>query len=249
MNILAIETSTEKCSAALVVEKEGRRVYFESVDSNSAAIDSQQTRRSSSNEILPMIDALLAEAALHPSQLTALAFGCGPGSFTGLRVAAGIVQGIALAHDLSVIPVSSLQAMAQSAYKTYGCSTVWTAIDAHVQSFYWSIFALEKEKNETEIMMPIIQETLVPVSDWTMPEEKDVKTSALCVGSGWHYLQETLEKTQKIWKMGYPTARAIVDLALTEYYQSQQVSSEKALPAYLHEPYYVYNKHFNQGKL
>lgn len=243
MNLLSIETSTEICSVALCIEKKGVRTY----------LDSTQSGQSSSNHILPMIEALLADAELNPSQLTAIAFGRGPGSFTGLRVAAGVVQGIALAHDLPVIPVSSLQAMAQAAYQTYGCSVVMAAIDAHVQSFYYGNFILNKDKNGIEIMIPILSETLVQVSHGIMPDEPEISDeidakNILYMGSGWHYFQETLGKKQKIWKAGHPSARAVIDLALIKYYQEQSVSAEKALPVYLHEPYYAYNKHFNQGK-
>lgn len=239
MNLLAIETSTAICSVALCVEIQGVRTYF----------DSTQSGQSSSNHILPMIDALLAEAELNAAQLTSIAFGRGPGSFTGLRVAAGVVQGIALAYDLPVIPVSSLQAMAQSAYQMYGCSMVLAAIDAHVQSFYCGNFVLQKDKNKSEMMTSILPEALIQVNQWIMPDEIDSKTNAFYVGSGWHYFQEALKRKQKIWKAGHPTARAVLDLALTEDYQQPVVLPEKALPVYLHEPYYAYNKHFNQGKL
>ena len=100
MNVLAIETATEACSAAVLLSN-GRLVERFTL-----------TERSHSELILPMIDEVLAEAKLTVAQLDGLAFGRGPGGFTGVRVAAGVIQGLAFGAGLKVAPVSSLEAVA-----------------------------------------------------------------------------------------------------------------------------------------
>lgn len=100
MKLLAVETSTEACSAALLID-------------GAVAERFEVSPQKHTRLILPMIDALMAEAGLMPQQLDALAFSRGPGSFTGVRIATGIIQGIAFGADLPVVPVSTLAAIAQ----------------------------------------------------------------------------------------------------------------------------------------
>src|SRR5690554_2590516 len=102
MKILAIETATEACSAALLIDD--------------AILERYELAPQRHNRlILPMIESLLAEAGIKISQVDAVAFGRGPGSFTGVRIAAGVAQGIAFGADLPVVPVSTLAALAQDA--------------------------------------------------------------------------------------------------------------------------------------
>jgi tRNA threonylcarbamoyladenosine biosynthesis protein TsaB len=100
MKLLAVETSTEACSAALYIDG--------IVNERFELAPKEHTKL-----ILPMIDSLMSDAGLKPQQLDALAFSRGPGSFTGVRIATGVIQGIALGADLPVVPVSTLAAIAQ----------------------------------------------------------------------------------------------------------------------------------------
>ena len=104
--VLALETSTAACSIALTV----RGVVHS---------DHRIVPREHNRLVLPMIDSLLASAGVDRRELDAIAFGRGPGSFTGVRIAAGIAQGIALGLSLPVVPVSSLAALAQAAVETH----------------------------------------------------------------------------------------------------------------------------------
>ncbi len=129
MKILAIDTSTEACSAALLIDGEVTSQY-------------QLAPREHSRLILKIIDKLLADADVSVSSLDAIAFGRGPGSFMGLRIAAGVVQGIAFAHDIPVIPISTLKAMAQRAYEQTNIENVLVAIDARMDEVYWGAYTL-----------------------------------------------------------------------------------------------------------
>jgi tRNA threonylcarbamoyladenosine biosynthesis protein TsaB len=130
MKFLALDTSSARCSAALWQDGE---LLQQSTD----------TARDHARLILPMIDALLAGAGLGLRQLDGIAFGRGPGSFTGLRIAAAVTQGLAAGADLPVLPVSDLRALAAQARDAapvlregllLGC------MDARMGEIYWGVF-------------------------------------------------------------------------------------------------------------
>ncbi|MFO1393288.1 MAG: tRNA (adenosine(37)-N6)-threonylcarbamoyltransferase complex dimerization subunit type 1 TsaB [Steroidobacteraceae bacterium] len=126
MRLLALDTSTEACSAALLLGAEMRLRFT-------------LTERSHAELILPMIDSLLAEAAIAIDDLDAIAFGRGPGGFTGLRIAAGVAQGLAYGAGLPVAPVSSLAATAELVRAGRG-ETILVCNDARMGESYWAIF-------------------------------------------------------------------------------------------------------------
>jgi tRNA threonylcarbamoyladenosine biosynthesis protein TsaB len=127
LRVLAIDTSTEACSAALQLADGEVRLRC------------TLTERSHAELILPMVDALLAESDLRLAQLDGLAFGRGPGGFTGLRVAAGVVQGLAFGAGLPVAPVSSLAAVARLAEVPAG-EGILVCNDARMGEVYWACF-------------------------------------------------------------------------------------------------------------
>jgi tRNA threonylcarbamoyladenosine biosynthesis protein TsaB len=133
--LLAIDTSTDACSIALLADGTVHR-------------DHRVEARAHARLILPMIDALLSRAAVSRSSLDGISFGCGPGSFTGLRIAASVVQGIAWPLGLPVFPRSSLELLARSAAAEAGDRTeqaagVLTLMDARMDEVYWNLFVRE----------------------------------------------------------------------------------------------------------
>ena len=219
MKILAVETATEACSAALSVEGEIIERYTVSP-------------REHSRLILPMLESLLSEAELALNQLDALAFGRGPGSFTGVRIAAGVIQGVAFGADLPVAPVSTLAAMAQDVFSKTGETTAFTALDARMGEVYWGVY----QKNEDGYASLWGEEVVIHSSEVLFPEEG----SGAGVGSGWRNDRDDLMNrlSQRITSMDstlLPRAGSVARLAVKGYLEKQWVSAEKALPVYLRD--------------
>ncbi|MFZ6746618.1 tRNA (adenosine(37)-N6)-threonylcarbamoyltransferase complex dimerization subunit type 1 TsaB [Undibacterium sp. JH2W] len=140
--ILAIETSTELATAALLTDS----------DMFIRELSGVQTH---SQGILPAIQALLLEAGVRLQDCDAIAFGCGPGAFTGIRTACGIVQGLAYGADLPVVPVVSLLAMAEVAREQVTASEFVCILDARMNEVYWAQYRLS-ETGWQEISVPAL---------------------------------------------------------------------------------------------
>src|SRR5690554_5815499 len=125
--LLALDTATEACSAALL--HEGRVFHCAEV-----------VPREHAQRLLPMIESLLQQAQIQLEQVDALVFGRGPGAFTGVRIATGMVQGLAFATGKPVIGISNLAALAQRAYREHGATQVCAAIDARMDEVYWGCY-------------------------------------------------------------------------------------------------------------
>ncbi|MGD2118217.1 MAG: tRNA (adenosine(37)-N6)-threonylcarbamoyltransferase complex dimerization subunit type 1 TsaB [Chromatiales bacterium] len=217
MKLLALDTATEACSAALLIDGEMLERF-------------EVQPRKHAELILPMLDSLLAEAQLSLSQIDAIAFGRGPGAFTGVRIATGVVQGIAYAADLPVAPVSTLQALAQRAFADFAAERVLAAFDARMEEVYWAAYELDGQQlmrlRDEELVIRPQQLQLQYEGDW------------LAAGSGWQtyqqQLSDSLQTTVSRIEAGLITRAREVALLGADLYQSDQlVSAEQALPVYL----------------
>lgn len=133
--LLALDTATEICAVALVRDAE----VIERVEH----VDQRHSQR-----LIPMAQSLLAEAGIGLSALDAVAFGAGPGSFTGLRIACGVAQGLAYAIDRPVVAVGNLEALALDAARAVpGARRVATAIDARMGECYWAVFQVHRGRD------------------------------------------------------------------------------------------------------
>lgn len=218
LKILAIETATAGCSVALQCNADTLE-RFEVAPQRHAEL------------ILPMIDSLLSAAGIGLKQLDAIAVGQGPGSFMGVRIAAGVAQGLAFGADLPVIPVSTLQTLAQTTYRQFFHQKVIAGWDARMQAIYWGVYSLGDHK----LMTAIKSDALNAPSEVQFPE--DPKDWFLA-GNAWqayrHQLTPMLTSFPGIVDI-YPQAGAMIDIAAV-YYQEGKICSPTALePVYLRD--------------
>lgn len=222
MNILAVDTATEACSAALMINA--------GADAPLIAAKYELAPREHSRLILQMIDSLLLENDLKITDIDAIAFGRGPGSFMGLRIAAGVVQGIAFAHDIPVIPVSTLKAIAQRVHDMTGSDHVLAAIDARMDEVYWAAYYLDNGKWQLDAEECVISPEMVE-----LPEQAANWTAA---GSGWASYADRLLAGSNVTLNAvladcFPSAQAMLKLAAEELKAGNTVTAAQAIPVYL----------------
>lgn len=219
MKLLAIETATEACSAAL---------YIDGVISERYEV----APRRHAELILSMMEELLAEAELKLPQLDALAFGRGPGSFTGVRIATGVIQGAAFGAELPVVPVSTLAALAQRYFRMSGARRILPAFDARMQEIYWAAY----EAADDNLV------SLVGAEQVATPELVELpKGEGWCgVGTGWATYSEVLaqrmgERLSAVEADLFCSAQDVAQLAVRGYDAGEMVAAEQALPVYLRD--------------
>ena len=209
MKVLALETANEQCSVCIA--EDNQELYFQ-LDARAKA----QTQT-----ILPLIEQGFKELGIQATDLTAIAFSRGPGSFSGVRINAAVTQALAWSHDLPVIPVSTLQALAQAAYRLHGLTAVTAVLDARMNEVYIASFQL----NEQGIMHAVDAEQLLDYQ-----QAAQVAQFTL-VGSGSALIKpEALE-----FKDIMATAQDIAQIARVAAQQQQWVAAEQALPVYLRD--------------
>ncbi|MGJ0485404.1 MAG: tRNA (adenosine(37)-N6)-threonylcarbamoyltransferase complex dimerization subunit type 1 TsaB [Methylomicrobium sp.] len=218
MKLLAVETATEACSAALYLDGEVIERY-------------QVSPRDHAQLILPMVDGLMSEAGLQLADLDALAFGRGPGSFTGVRIATGVIHGIALGSELRVVPVSTLAAVAQEFFDRNGerCDTAFTAMDARMGEIYFAVY----RRDASGFAELLGEEKVMPAESVIFP---DVYGAG--IGTGWGVYQTVLAdklagQIDFIETGNLPRAGAIARLGARGFAQGLAVDIEDAQPVYL----------------
>ncbi|MCH7307738.1 tRNA (adenosine(37)-N6)-threonylcarbamoyltransferase complex dimerization subunit type 1 TsaB [Acinetobacter sp. NIPH 1852] len=220
MKLLALETANEQCSVSLIDATQ--ELYFQ-LDGRAKA----QTQT-----ILPLIEQALLQTQNQLKDLTAIAFSRGPGSFSGVRINAAVAQALAWSHDLPVIPVSSLQALAQAAYRLHGLTQVTAVLDARMQEVYIANFSLD----EQGAMRAVDDEKLLRY------EHASTYCKYIAVGSGAALIQS--EKTQS--QAVVATAQDIASIAMVYAAEQKWVDAAYALPVYLRDD--AWKKIPEQGK-
>lgn len=213
MKILALDTATEACSVAL---------YHNGETLAQIAYCPQQQ----SQQLLPMVQALLGEAQTTLTQLDYLAFTRGPGSFTGVRIAVSMAQGLAFGADLPVIGISTLAALAQQAISEAGEQQVAVALDARMGELYFARF------NEQAGLASLLGEEQVISPHVALAQ---CQTGDCGVGSGWPAYPELATKLHTLPELTYPNAQYILPLAIQAIKQGQAVSAELAQPVYVRD--------------
>lgn len=214
MRLIAIETATEWCSVALWQ------------DGETAALETRAGNRHA-ERVLPMLEQLLAGAGTSIAQLDAIAFGAGPGSFTGLRIGCGVAQGLAFARDLPVLGVSTLETMAEES----GAPRVIAVLDARMGEVYCA--AYEKAGGAWREALPpgcVAPERVAhpPGSDWTG------------CGNGFTVYRASLETAlqgvlRHIAPQIHPSAGAVARLAAPRLAAGEGVDAALATPLYLRD--------------
>ena len=222
MKLLALDTATEGCSAALLAGEE-LRTRFEILG------------RGHAERLLPMVDELLCESGLALSCLDAIAFGRGPGAFTGLRIAVSVAQGLALGSGLPVVPISDLAALALQALDRAaregagtGAGAALVCLDARMSEVYWSV-----ARRRADGGLRLEPERLAAPGDVTVAGDEPL------VGAGHGFaaypaLRERFApRLVACWPEMLPRAEEVARLAVIELRAGRSARPEDAQPLYL----------------
>lgn len=214
--ILAIETSSELASCALL---------------RGATVLSRVSSgvRTHSQSVLPMIQELLAEAGIALRDCDAIAFGSGPGSFTGVRTACGVAQGLAFGAGLPVVPVVTLDAMALACHQQHGAQDVLTVLDARMGEVYWAQYRFGADAGPQTVLVPVL----------SAPADVQPQGSPQACGNGLSAYAEIYATTPLAGLMAQghaaimPHAEQIARLAALAFAAGQTVVAADAQPLYL----------------
>lgn len=196
--ILAIDTATTACSVALAVDGDVRQEFV-------------TTPREHTRLVLPMVDRLLAAAGIGLGAVDALAFTAGPGSFTGLRIGFGVIQGLAFGADLPVIPVSTLAVLARATVKRMQSESavVLPALDARMGEVYWGVYRYQ------EGCLTVISADAVAAPEAVaLAVHHQIDIGA---GSGWAHLVDCFSAVGRVDVELTPDAASVIDIALPLY--------------------------------
>ncbi|PWC11463.1 tRNA (adenosine(37)-N6)-threonylcarbamoyltransferase complex dimerization subunit type 1 TsaB [Brenneria roseae subsp. americana] len=216
--ILALDTATEACSVALWNDGEIHSLF-------------EVCPREHTQRVLPMVQQVLAESGVTLGELDAVAFGQGPGSFTGVRIGIGIAQGLALGAELPMIGVSTLATLAQGAFRRVNASQVLAAIDARMGEVYWAQY----QRDVDGVWQGDASEAVLT------PQQVQTLTAGLqgewaTAGTGWQTYPGLVSQaalTLRDGDMLLPQAEDMLPLAYQQWRAGRAVSVEQAQPRYL----------------
>lgn len=234
MKLLSLDCSTEACSVAILDDSRGEPQITEQFELAAR----QHTKR-----LLPLVDQVLVETGFSLSQLDAIAFARGPGSFTGLRICLGAVQGLAFGADLPVVPVSTLAAQAQAAITQQQQLADITAasisnddfivstLDARMNEVYWGVYHI------VDGLVQLLDQERLTAPEQLLDGHTLDLANTVAVGSGLHYADRIamIDAFKLCAPELLPTASATALLARRDFQQGISCRADQALPTYLRD--------------
>ncbi len=216
--ILAIDTATEACSVALLYKGETTSIF-------------ELCPQQHSQKILPFIEQLLDAKNLKPAQLDAIAYGAGPGSFTGVRISASTVQGLSFAHDIPVVGISTLSAMAHENYVVHDQAESLVMIDARMQEVYFAY----KRCSEGGKVDDLLGEQVLPPDK--LPITLSEFTERQLIGTGVVAYEQilTTKNLPSNPNVLYPNAKYMLPLALEALAVGSYGSANDVSPTYIRD--------------
>ncbi|GIU43020.1 tRNA (adenosine(37)-N6)-threonylcarbamoyltransferase complex dimerization subunit type 1 TsaB [Shewanella algidipiscicola] len=216
LTLLALDTCTESCSVALRYQGQ---VYAQQADAP----------REHSQRLLPMVDKVLNDANIGLSDVDLIAYGRGPGSFTGIRICTSMTQGLALGQDLPVVGISTLQAMAQATMDIHGTAQVVAAIDARMGEVYWGEFI-----NQSGVATLIGRESVCAPAE--VSRALDYQYAVMACGTGFDAYPELLIDGMVVApEAKFPEAKYMLKLADIAHGAGQSTDVEGLEPVYLRD--------------
>lgn len=223
-NILVFDTSSSWCSAAL------------SINGALYSVAEMQPRKHA-QLLMPMIDDLCQQAGIKPAEIDGIAFCKGPGSFTGLRIAVSVGQGLSLATGAKLYGISSLQALAWQGMKQHGASRIVAMMNAHMgEVFYAAYQRLNGSLIETVIDDALCKPEYVDLT--AISSDLEAAISWVGVGDGFQFEAELSEQTKQLSAIEqdvFPLAESMMDLALEAWNNNEFTAPELQQPVYLRD--------------
>ena len=218
--ILAVDTSADCCSVAL---SQGQQLTELMTD----------TPRQHTQKLLPMIDEVLTSQAINLSELDVIAYGRGPGSFTGLRICLATVQGLAYAAEIPLVGVSTLETLAIGAQRLHHYPEgghILVALDARMKEVYWSVYEVQQGR-------PVaVSEEFVMPPEAVVEQVRSLGIDTLFgIGSGWHYSDLKELQPESILEDINPVASDMIALAQSALLNGTTVDADQAQPIYLRD--------------
>jgi tRNA threonylcarbamoyladenosine biosynthesis protein TsaB len=217
MKLLGLDTAGARCSVALLL------------DGMLTELDAP-AERVQAESVLPMVEKLLGDAGLELSALDAIAFGRGPGAFTGLRVATSVAQGLAYGASVPVVPVSDLAALAAAAVRVHQAGRILACLDARMHEVYWCAYEVQGGE-----LLPLCEEALSPPAELTAPSGG----AWFGAGPGWGaYAEALMARVPQLTGSDpalLPTAGDIARLGEIAFRKGHRLPPEQALPVYLRD--------------